>query len=196
MVARTESLNVLLREVRACTHCVDNLPLEPRPVVKASRNARILIIGQAPGLRVHETGIAWNDASGDRLRGWLGVDSTTFASDQFATVPMGFCYPGRGRSGDLPPRPECAPLWHPRILPLLVQVRLTLLVGAYAQARVLGDENRSTLTETVRSFRDYLPRYFPLPHPSPRNAIWQAKNKWFERDCVRALRVHVHKALQ
>jgi len=195
-VSKKKALDVLLAEIRGCTHCASHLPLGPRPILRGSHRSRILIIGQAPGLRVHQSGIAWNDPSGDRLRDWLGVDRTTFDDDaNVAVVPMGFCYPGKGASGDLPPRPECAPLWHPRLLPRLVGVRLTLLVGAYAQERVLGKESKPTLTETVRAFRSYLPAHFPLPHPSPRNAIWQKKNPWFDRTCVPALRACVEEAL-
>lgn len=194
-MTRSPRLALVLSEARSCRLCAEHLPHEPRPVVRASPRARVLIIGQAPGLRVHESGTPWNDASGDRLRAWLGVERVTFDGDDFAIVPMGFCYPGRGASGDLPPRPECAPTWQPRILPHLKSIRLTLLVGSYAQGHVLGNRAKASLTETVRAFRDYLPMHFPLPHPSPRNAIWQAKNRWFERDCLPVLRERIDRAL-
>jgi uracil-DNA glycosylase len=179
----------LLREIRQCRHCEASLPQGPRPVVAASRTARILIIGQAPGLRVHASGVPWADASGRELRRWLGVDEAAFYDPRrFALMPMGFCYQGKGRSGDLPPRPECAPLWHPRLLAAMPHVRLTLLVGAYAQRHYLGVDAGPTLTATVGDFRRYLPRFLPLPHPSPRNRPWVAKNPWFEADLLPELR--------
>lgn len=188
-------LTSLLVEVRACRRCEAALPLGPHPVLRVTRQARLLIIGQAPGAKVHASGVDWDDASGERLRDWLEVSGETFYGPLVAVMPMGFCYPGRGRSGDLPPRPECAPLWQPRLLPLLAQVRLTLLVGAYAQRHVLGDACRESLTETVRGYQQYLPRHFPLPHPSPRNALWQRRNPWFDRQCLPALREQVAAAL-
>lgn len=189
------ALPVVIEEARACRVCADALPLGPRPVLRATTSARILLVGQAPGTRVHATGIDWNDASGARLRGWLGVDAGVFYGPLVAAVPMGFCYPGRGKSGDLPPRPECAPLWHPQILPLLTKVRLTLVIGAYAQARVLGPHAGPNVTETVRAWRQHLPLRFPLPHPSPRNTLWQKKNPWFGKQCIPALRRAVADAL-
>lgn len=184
-------LEKLLERVRACDLCAASLPLGPRPVLRASTSARLLIIGQAPGTRVHETGIPWNDPSGDRLRQWLGWDRDRFYDErQTAIVPMGFCYPGKGKSGDLPPRPECAPQWHPPLLELMPAIELVLLVGQYAQRHYLADA-RATLTETVRAFRDYGPRYVPLPHPSPRNQLWLKKNPWFEREVVPYLRERV-----
>lgn len=189
-------LTVLLDEIRGCTHCAKDLPLGPRPVVRASSSARIIVVGQAPGTRVHASGVPWDDASGERLCDWLGVDRSTFVeSGAFAIVPMGFCFPGKAASGDAPPRPECAPMWHPRLLPLLPRATLTVLVGAYAQERYLGDRRKRTLTDTVRAFADYGPNDVPIPHPSPRNAIWRAKNPWFERDCVPALQARVRQAL-
>ena len=186
----------LLEEIRACTHCASALPLGPRPVLRATAEARIVLIGQAPGARVHETGVPWDDPSGERLCDWLGVTRDVLVeSGAFAIVPMGFCYPGKASSGDSPPRPECAPMWHPRLLPLLKRVELTILIGAYAQERTLGARRKRTLTETVRAFSDYAPEYIPLPHPSPRNAIWRKKNPWFERTCVPALRARVREAL-
>lgn len=189
-------LAAVLDEVRACRLCAAQLPLGPRPVIRVDARARLLIIGQAPGTRVHATGIDWNDPSGVRLRDWLGVTPDQFYGALISVMPMGLCYPGRGRSGDLPPRPECAPLWHPQVLPLLKQVRLTLLVGMYAQDRVLGARRKANLTATVRAFEEYLPLYFPLPHPSPRNLLWQKRNPWFDRDCLPALKTHVAAALR
>ena len=184
----------LLDEIAACTACAAHLPLGPRPVVQASDpRARILIIGQAPGTRVHASGIPWNDASGQRLRGWLGVTPRQFYDPSlFAIVPMGFCYPGRGKSGDNPPRPECAPLWHDRLRATLPNIRLTLLIGTYAQAHYLGGRRRANLGETVRAWRDYIDAgYMPLVHPSPRNDIWLKRNPWFETEIVPYLRMHV-----
>lgn len=185
----------LLEEVRACTLCSEHLPRGPRPVVRASPTARLLIVGQAPGTRVHETGIPWNDPSGDRLRDWLQLDRDRFYDDsQIAIVPMGFCYPGKGRSGDLPPRPECAPTWHGRLLEAMPALRLTLLVGQYAQKYYLPQQYGS-LSENVARYRDALPYWFPLPHPSPRNRRWLAQRPWFEQEVLPALRRAVAKAL-
>lgn len=185
----SQSLELLLAEVRACRHCAGKLPLEPRPVLRAGEGARLLIVGQAPGTRVHETGIPWNDPSGDRLREWLRVDRQQFYDEErVAIIPMGYCYPGRGKTGDLPPRRECAELWLPRLLEHLPKLELTLLVGQYAQAHYLSERRKETLTETVRAWREYLPSYIPLPHPSPRNNIWLAKNAWFEEEVVPAMR--------
>ena len=171
------ALDAVLAEARACTLCAAHLPLGPRPVIVASPAARLLIIGQAPGTRVHETGIPWNDPSGDRLRDWLGIGRDTFYGDpRIAIVPMGFCYPGRqARGGDNPPRPECAPAWHPPLLAELPGVELTLLIGMYAQAHYLKKTCRRALTETVGNWRAYLPRYLPTPHPSWRTTGWQKK---------------------
>lgn len=186
----------LLEEVRACTRCSEHLPLGPRPVVRASPTARLLIVGQAPGTRVHETGIPWNDPSGDRLRDWLQLDHDRFYDDsQIAIVPMGFCYPGKGRSGDLPPRPECAPTWHGRLLEAMPALRLTLLVGQYAQKYYLPEQYGS-LSENVAHYREALPHWFPLPHPSPRNRRWLAQRPWFEQQVLPALRRAVAKALE
>lgn len=185
------SLADLLVEIRACRRCAEVLPLGPRPVLRAADPAaRVLIIGQAPGTKVHATGIPWNDPSGDRLRDWLGVDRAAFYDEaRFAIMPMGFCYPGRGKGGDLPPRPECAPTWHDRVRAHLPAIGLTLLIGRYAQARYLGRRSKASLGETVRAWREYLPDGFlPLVHPSPRNGRWLRKNPWFETDVVPALR--------
>lgn len=187
----------LLEEVRACRLCEDVLPLGPRPVIRAARSARILIIGQAPGTRVHATGIPWNDPSGDRLREWLAMDAETFYDERrIAIMPMGLCYPGRGRSGDLPPRPECAPTWHDRVRAELPALRLTLLIGQYAQRYYLSPAAwRGSLTENVRHYAAVLPDYFPLPHPSPRNRLWLRQRPWFEAEVVPALREAVRAAL-
>ena len=170
----------LLEQIRNCNECEKYLALGANPIIAASSKSKIIIIGQAPGRIVHNTGIPWNDKSGDNLRNWLAVDKPTFYNTNiFALIPMGFCYPGTGKSGDLPPRPECAPLWHDKLLSLMANPKLILLIGQYSQNHYLGDKTKNTLTETVRDFEKYLPKYFPLPHPSPRNNIWQAKNKWF-----------------
>jgi uracil-DNA glycosylase len=187
-----DTLPRLLEEIHACRLCEASLPLGPRPVLRAHPAARILIVGQAPSVKVHESGIPWNDASGIRLRHWTGIPRERFYDErQVAIVPMGLCYPGRGTAGDLPPRPECARAWHPRLLPLLPNVELTLLVGHYAQAYVLGTRRRKTLTDTVRAYADYMPRIIPLPHPSPRNQLWLRDNPWFESDLVPLMRGEV-----
>ena len=182
-------LEALLTEIRACRLCEAALPLGPRPVLRASATARLLIVGQAPGTLVLGSGVPWDDASGVRLRGWLGMDKARFYDEAtVAIVPMGFCYPGRGASGDLPPRPECRATWHPRLLPLLPEVKLVLAIGQYAQAHFLGERRKMTLTDTVRAWRDYAPAVFPLPHPSPRNTGWFVHNPWFDAEVVPALR--------
>lgn len=188
----------LLQRIRACTECAAHLPHGPRPIVAASPESRIVIIGQAPGRKVHETGVPWDDPSGDRLREWMDLDDDTFYDERcVALVPMGFCYPGKGKSGDLPPRPECAPLWHKPLLDAMAGIRLTLVVGAYAQNRYLGDRARRTLTETVRGFEDFLDDgLLPLPHPSPRNNLWMRRNRWFEKDVLPTLRRRVKEALE
>jgi uracil-DNA glycosylase len=179
---------------RACTVCAEHLPLGPRPVLRVSTTARLLIIGQAPGTKVHATGIPWNDPSGERLRGWLEMDRALFYDEsQIAIVPMGLCYPGRlPNGGDAPPRPECAPLWQPRLLNAMPAIRLTLLVGGYALNHVLG---KGSMTERVRGFRDHLPRYFPLPHPSWRTTGWERKNPWFQAEALPLLRKSVAQIL-
>ena len=185
-----ESLATLLEEIRACNVCAGVLPCGPRPVIRAGSGARLLIIGQAPGTRVHASGIPWDDASGDRLREWMAVDRTVFYDTRhIAVMPMGFCYPGRDRNGgDRPPRPECAPLWHERILAHLPAVELTLLVGRYAQARYLSLEGRTSMTEIVAAWRDHLPSFLPLPHPSWRNTAWLRRHPWFAKDVLPELR--------
>lgn len=188
----------LLANIRACRVCADQLPLGPRPTVRAAGSARVMIVGQAPGTRVHETGIPWNDRSGDRLREWLGLDRDTFYDEsRIAIVPMGFCYPGvDANGGDSPPRPECAPLWHARVRALLPDVELTLLVGSYAQAWYLGKRRGASMTETVARWRDYLPDFFPTPHPSWRNTAWLKRNPWFAQEALPALRRRLDLLLQ
>lgn len=190
------SLDQLLQKVRTCRLCEAYLPFGPKPVLRAGAGARLLIVGQAPGRRVHESGIPWNDPSGDRLRDWLQLDRDAFYNEQrIAIIPTAFCYPGTGKGGDLPPRPECAPLWHPKLRSALPKVRLTLLIGQYAQAYYLGERRKKTLTETVRAWREYLPEFLPLPHPSPRNQLWLKRNLWFEQEVVPELRWRVAKIL-
>ena len=180
------ALDRLVERIGACRLCEAHLPLEPRPVLRVGATARLLIIGQAPGTKVHASGIPWTDRSGDRLRQWLELDRETFYDTaRVAILPTGLCYPGRDpRGGDRPPRPECAPLWHPQVLALLPHIRLTLLVGSYAQAFVLGERRRPTLTETVAAWRDFLPRFLVLPHPSWRTTAWQAKAPWFDAELL------------
>ena len=194
---KPESLDALLSRVRACRLCEAHLPLDPRPVVRGRQSARLLIIGQAPGTKVHESGIPWNDRSGDVLREWLDVDAATFYDEaRIAIVPMGFCYPGVDpRGGDNPPRPECAEAWHEALLAQLPAVDLVLLVGMYAQARYLGPDRKKTLTATVAAWRDYDPRFLPLPHPSWRNLHWRRKNPWFENEIVPELRARMQALL-
>lgn len=190
-------LDFLLQEIRQCRACEGHLPLGPRPVVQAGKTARILIVGQAPGKAVHESGVPWNDASGNTLRRWMGINAETFYdSDKIAIIPMGYCYPGRGKSGDLPPRRECAELWLDKLLEHLAEVRLTLLVGQYAQKHFLGPEREATLTETVQSWQAYAPDFFPLPHPSPRNTPWLRRHAWFEESLLPELRRQVALALE
>ena len=186
----------LLLQIRDCSVCAGYLEHGVNPIISASPKSRIIIIGQAPGRIVHETGIPWNDKSGDNLRKWMGIDTATFYDPNLvALVPMGFCYPGKGKSGDLPPRPECAPLWHAKLLAKMPNVKLTLLIGQYAQERYLAGKLKPTLTESVRHFKDYLPQYFILPHPSPRNNIWQAKNAWFGKKVLPELKKKVEEGL-
>lgn len=185
----------LLARVRACTLCAGHLPLGPRPVLQLHPSARILIVGQAPGRKVHATGVPFDDASGDRLRAWLGIEREVFYdARQVAILPMGFCYPGTGKSGDLPPRPECAPAWRKPLLALLKQVRLTLLIGQYAQAFHLP-ESRASLTELVMNWQNSPPEILPLPHPSPRNNIWIQRNPWFAEELLPVLQKRVAAAL-
>ena len=193
--SKSASLQGLLTEIRACGVCAESLPHGPRPVMQAGTGASIVIIGQAPGRRVHESGIPWDDPSGNTLRSWLGItDEQFYDPDTVALLPMGFCYPGSNKSGDKPPRPECAPLWHDRVLDHLPADRLEIIIGTYAQARYLPDR-AGTLTETVANWASYLPDRIPLPHPSPRNRHWVTKNPWFETDTLPALKARVAEVL-
>ncbi|PMG45801.1 IclR family transcriptional regulator [Vibrio lentus] len=186
----------LLTEIRQCTACEPHLSHGANPVIQAHPSARLLIIGQAPGIKVHESSIPWNDASGERLREWLGMDSDTFYDEQkVAIVPMGFCYPGKGKSGDLPPRKECAALWHQKVLQSLPNIQMTLLIGQYAQNYYLKERKNKTLTETVKNWQAWAPEFLPLPHPSPRNNIWIKKNPWFESEVIPYIRKHVSEHL-
>jgi len=191
-------LAAILADARACRVCADALPLGPRPVLRAGVTARLAIVGQAPGTKVHETGIPWNDRSGDRLRAWLDLPAERFYDEsRIAILPTGFCYPGLDpRGGDAPPRPECAPLWQHRLFDALPAVELILLVGMHAQAFWLGPRRRATMTETVRDFRAFLPRFFPTPHPSWRTTYWQARNPWFDTALLPELRQRVQALLR
>lgn len=192
----SDRIDALLGETSTCRVCESSLPLGSRPVFRISASARILMAGQAPGLKVHESGIPWNDASGRRLREWLGVDEAAFYDvGRFAIVPMGMYYPGRGGGGDLPPRPECAPLWHDRIFSLMPRIELTILIGQYAHAKFLGTRRDPTLTDTVENWKKYAPLFFALPQPSPRSQIWLKRNTWFEQDVLPSLKDHVARAL-
>lgn len=182
----------LLSNIRQCTICKDYLPLGPRPIVNGHRDAKIVIIGQAPGTSVHKTGVPWNDPSGKQLRKWLGVSDNIFYNEtKIALVPMGFCYPGKGKTGDLPPRLECAPTWHEPLLEKLPNLELIILIGMYSQKYYLGKLAKKTLTETVANYKEYLPKFLPLPHPSPRNRFWLTKNPWFEVEVLPELRLRV-----
>ncbi len=174
-------MEALIQKAKNCTLCREYLPLGPHPVFSVDPESKILVVGQAPGTKVHFTGIPWNDLSGRELRRWLGVDSEIFYNSKiFAIMPMGFCYPGKGIGGDLPPRPECAPTWHPDFLSQMPNIKLTILIGQYALKYYLKNNRMKNLTETVRNYENYLPTYFPLVHPSPRNKRWQKRNPWFE----------------
>ena len=182
----------LLSEIRSCEVCKAHLPLGPRPIVAAHEEAKIVIVGQAPGTKVHQTGVPWDDPSGRQLRKWLGVTDEVFYDEtKIALIPMGFCYPGKGKSGDLPPRPECAPLWHEPLLSKMPSIELIVVIGSYAQGYYLKEKREKNLTGTVKMYKNYLPRYFPLPHPSPRNRFWQSKNPWFEEEVVPELQKRV-----
>jgi uracil-DNA glycosylase len=186
----------LVARVRQCRLCEAQLPQAPRPVIQISRSARILVVGQAPGRRVHDTGLPFNDPSGDRLRHWMGIDRDAFYDEQtLAILPMGFCYPGTGKSGDLPPRPECAPAWRDLLLERLDSVQLTLVIGQYAQAWHLP-RPKASVTERVKRWQEVWPDMLPLPHPSPRNNLWLRRNPWFEQDVIPELRQRVQKILE
>jgi uracil-DNA glycosylase len=189
------TLGPLLADIRACRVCEDSLAAGPRPIVQVGPEARVVVIGQAPGRRVHESGVPWDDPSGVRLRHWLGVtDDQFYDRHQVALIPMGFCYPGSGKSGDLPPRPECAPLWHERLLNELPVDRLEVVIGRYAQARYIANGG-ATLTDTVKRWRAYLPKQAVMPHPSPRNRRWLSDNPWFEVEAIPAIRARVSDVL-
>lgn len=191
-----EDLDSLLKAARACTACAMHLPHGPRPIIQVGVNARVLIVGQAPGARVHASGIPWDDASGERLRGWIGIDKPTFYDpQQVAIIPMGFCYPGKAASGDLPPRRECADLWLDRLLASLPNIALTLLIGQYAQRHFLGKAAAGGVGTTVAAHRQFAPTMIPLPHPSPRNIAWFLRNPWFEAELLPNLRRQVRKVL-
>ncbi len=189
-------LNETLKQVRSCEHCVKHLPLGARPVLQVGTEARILIAGQAPGSKVHATGVPFDDPSGDRLRLWMGVEKSEFYdANKIAILPMGFCYPGKGKSGDLPPRPECADLWREQLLAMMPNVELTLVIGQYAIAWHLPELKKQSLTNTVKEWRTHWPNQLPLPHPSPRNNIWLKKNAWFEDDVLPSLQNRVRSLL-
>lgn len=185
----------LLSTIRDCSLCEGKLPLGPRPIIEAAKPSKIVLISQAPGRKVHESGVAWKDQSGKKLREWLGVTEETFYNtDNFAILPMGFCYPGKAKTGDLPPMKICAPTWHDQVWYELKHVKLKLLIGAYAQNYYLPDDKRN-LTEKVKNYIDYLPEYFVIPHPSPVNRFWRMKNPWFENTVVAKLQEHVNSIL-
>ncbi|UZO82649.1 uracil-DNA glycosylase family protein [Aquimarina sp. ERC-38] len=187
----------LLSEIRSCTLCSEHLPLGPNPIISASKSTKIALVSQAPGSIAHKSGIPWDDPGGRELKRWLQVTEDVFYNpDNFGIIPIGFCYPGKGKSGDLPPRPECAPLWHSSVFSELNHLKIRFLIGQYSQKYYLGKKAKRTLTETVKNFKEYLPDYFPLPHPSPRNRIWRAKNPWFEQEVLPELRVLVKEILK
>ena len=190
-------MDKLIKNISNCVLCKEHLPLGPRPIISIHPKSKIIIIGQAPGTVVHRTGIPWDDKSGENLRNWMGIKNEDFYNpEKVAIIPMGFCYPGKGKSGDLPPRKECAPQWHSELLSHLKEVELILLIGKYAQDYYLEGIGKKNLTENVKNFHEYLPKYFVLPHPSPRNNIWQAKNEWFKRFVIPELKKQVIKILQ
>ncbi len=187
----------LLSEIKNCSVCKEHLSHGPRPIVSAHLKSKIVIIGQAPGSKVHQTGVPWDDPSGKQLRKWLNVTDEQFYDERlFALIPMGFCYPGKGKSGDLPPRTECAPLWHQPLLDQMPQLKLTILIGQYAQQYYLGAKRKKNLTETVKNYLEYAPEHFVLPHPSPRNRFWLSKNPWFEEEVIPQLQKAVSSILK
>ncbi|KAA3624654.1 MAG: uracil-DNA glycosylase family protein [Flavobacterium sp.] len=185
----------LLSQIRQCTICAEHLPLGPRPIVEVSEKSKIIIVGQAPGAKVHESGVPWDDQSGRKLREWLGVDEADFYNvDLFGIVPMGFCYPGKGKTGDLPPRKECAETWHEKVFRSFNNVELILVIGTYAQ-NYFFPKDPQNLTEKVKNYSDYLPKYWPLPHPSPVNRFWRSRNPWFEEDVIPKLQKRIRQLL-
>ncbi|MGH1388204.1 uracil-DNA glycosylase family protein [Kordia sp.] len=187
----------LLEEILGCRICQDHLQLGVNPVLAAHESSKIILIGQAPGLKVHQSGIPWDDMSGRRLRQWLNVsDEIFYDAKNIALIPMGFCYPGKGKSGDLPPRKECAEAWHEQLMAKMQEAELVLLVGQYAQKYYLKEKAKKNLTETVSNYESYLPTYFPLPHPSPRNRFWLSKNPWFEEEVIPKLQAEVSRLLR
>ncbi|MBC7537934.1 MAG: uracil-DNA glycosylase family protein [Bacteriovorax sp.] len=192
---KSELHKKLISEIKRCNICND-LPLGPKPIFQFHPDAKILIIGQAPGVKAHESGIPWNDASGERLREWMGIEKEIFYNEKLISLlPMGLCYPGKGVKGDLPPRRECFPYWHQRIITRMPLLKLIILVGNYSQSTYLKKEKKKSLTETVRSFHEYIPKFFPLPHPSPLNNIWLSKNRWFENEVLPELKLIICKVL-
>ena len=186
----------LLGDIRACSICLPHLINGVNPVLSAHKHSKVAIIGQAPGSVVHRSGIPWDDKSGERLRAWLGIsDAEFYDEEKVALIPMGFCYPGKGKSGDLPPRAECAPQWHETLFTQMKELQLIILIGTYAQSYYLKEKRRKTLTETVRNYEEYLPKCLPLPHPSPRNNIWLRKNEWFEIEVIPELRNRMRQVL-
>ena len=194
MLFMAQVISQFLKEIRQCDVCAEHLHDGVNPIVQAHSDAQLLIVGQAPGVRAHKSGVPWDDASGERLRSWLAIDRAQFYADRVAIVPMGFCYPGKGKSGDLPPRKECAARWHKQLLDQLPNIQLTILIGQYAQNYYLPNRERN-LTLTVKNFREYLPEFLVLPHPSPRNNIWLAKNPWFELQVLPLLQDRVKRLL-
>jgi len=189
-------MHELLKEIRNCKVCKAHLPLEPRPIISATKQSKIILVSQAPGRKAHNHNKAWDDPSGRKLREWLGVtDAEFYNPDNFAVLPMGFCYPGKGKTGDLPPRKECAPLWHEAVWEKFENVKLVIVIGKYAQDRYLKEISKKNLTENVANFKDFLPKYFPLPHPSPINRFWMVKNPWFEKAVLGELREQVKKTI-
>lgn len=187
-------MDTLLHEIKECNVCLKHLPLGPNPIIEAHKKSKILLISQAPGRVVHESGIAWKDQSGRKLREWLGVEEPVFYNpENFAILPMGFCYPGKGKTGDLPPRKECAPMWHQRVLREFEEIKLKILIGSYASRYYL--KNNKKLTEMVMNFEEYLPEFWPVPHPSPVNRFWRMKNPWFEDEIVPKIQSRVSEIL-
>ena len=196
VLPRPRTVMKILGEVRACTLCAGRLPLEPRPILQLDPRATILIAGQAPGRKAHDSGVPFSDPSGDRLRAWMGIDKAVFYdASRVAILPMGLCFPGTGASGDLPPRPECAPAWRDKLLALLPRLQLTLVIGSYAQAWHLQQGKAVSVTDAVAAWREHWPRRLPMPHPSPRNQRWLSRNPWFEQEVLPALRIKVQQLI-